>query len=678
MRQPGFGVVTFLVTVLAVVGLTAQALRPYVPAIGENAMDKEREPFLRAGRLQPIPWQRYGPAALVQSKQTNRPILLFIGMVTSRIAREFDDALQDPDASRLVTRRFVCTRIDGLEHPEWVNAFFPVSRLKLGFQPDAQVWVLDETGRPFYLMSRTSTEPLPSGNGLLNSLREALSRYDDVQRGRASVVDEVQRSDIQRLAEGTRQSGIDLERYRMSLRTAVDPRGGAFPIGGLRLPRPQAHRFLLTIGDGAVAQDAIDPLIRSPQRDLVEGGFFHVSMGTNPWYVEFDKWTSETASMAQTLALAHCLYRNSLYYEAAVDCLDALMGPLTGDRYLNAGEIGLTYGRDRSERHSFPPRRISELLTPSEGDWAAENIGLDLPRNPQAVPYLQMLLPDQTLDEVLLKLRAKPAAALFAKEGYADVHLGGLARGIQAARLLGDAPRTQAFTRRLKETQSAFVTRRGFVRRSAETETEAPGLLGDHLAYVDAQLQNYLATGRSDSLLKGNAMLKKTIERFRRGPGEFVMAPSSGLGEPLPMPELADNLRESTTAQAIRLLLAYGRLFANRPEGGEFLKEAYEALYRYSGLALDGGVISGGFFCAAAEAIDDGYVVCAGPNALRLSDLVARRCPTRLVAPALGAIRRDIANRGAGIYVVRGGTAKGPYHLEQINRLLPPTLEPPR
>jgi uncharacterized protein YyaL (SSP411 family) len=668
-----------VVTVLAVVGLTAHALRPYVPAIGENAMDREKEPFLRAGRLQPIPWQRFGPETLEKARQTDRPVLLFIGLTTSRIARDFDEALLDPDASRLVTRRFVCARIDGLEHPQWANAFFPVSRLQLGFQAEAQVWILDSDGRPFDVMTRSSTAPLPSGSGLLNSLREALDRYGEIRRnGNTSALADVQRMDRQRLTRTTRQNRIDLEGYRLSLRAAVDAKGGSFPIKGLRQPRPHAHRFLLTIGDRITAREALDPLLRSPQRDLVEGGFFHVSMGASPWYVEFDKWTMETASMAHTLALAYCLLRDATYRDAATDCLDALMGPLMGEEYLTAGEAGITYGRDRSERHSFPPRRLTELLSPEEADWAVENLGLDLAQNPQAIPYLRMAPHLQELDNVLTKLRVPPPAVERAKEGYANIHLGALARGIHAARLLGDAPRLKALTRRLDKTWASFVTSPGYIRRVADAEGQAPGLLTDHLAYVDAKLQNYLSTGRHASLIDGRNALRRTIQRFRTSPGEFVATPASGTSDMTAVPELADNLQESTTAQAIRLLLAYGRLFVNRPEGSEFLNEAYAALYRYGEFAIDGGPTTAGFFTSAAEVMDDGYAICAGPNAQRLADNLVRRCPTRLVAPASGDIRRDVANRGPGIYLIQRGTLRGPYNPEQAARLLGATLEPTR
>jgi uncharacterized protein YyaL (SSP411 family) len=679
MRQPGFGVVTFVVTALAVVGISAQLLRPYVPAIGENAMDRETEPFLRAGRLHTIPWQRYGAEALKKARQSNRPVLLYIGVTPSRIGRDFDDAFRDPDVARLVTSRFVPARIDGLEHPEWLSAFFPISRLKLRFQPDAQIWFLDGNGEPFDALTRASSAPLPTQIGLLTTLRTTLDRYASIpSEGNTSDAAEIQDADLRRLALSSSQSQVDLNGYRLGLHPLVDPIGGGFPIEGLRQPRSHVHRFLLSVGDQATARQALDPLLRSPQRDLVEGGFFHVSMGANPWYVEFDKWTSETAGMAHTLALAYCLLGDPMYRNAAIECLDALLGPLMGEKFLTAGEVGVTYGRDRSERHSFPPRRLAELLSQDEVNWAVENLGLDLARNPQAVPYLRTDSDATERMRVLTKLGVRPPRAERAKEGYAGIHLGAMARALQAARLLGDTNRLRILSRRFAQTSDAFVTRAGYVRHVAN-EGQAPGVLGDHLAYVDAKLQHFLATGQNLSLAEGRRALLKTIRRFRTAPGQFVISPSTaGEGRPPAVPELADNGRESCTAQAIRLLLAYGRLLANKPDGNEFLSEGYAALYRYGGIAFDGGPSTAGFFAAAAEAADDNYAVCAGPNALRMAEMLARRCPARLVIPAIGNVRRDVANRGPGIYLVLRGAVRGPYQPEQAVRLLGSTLETTR
>ncbi|MGV3614447.1 MAG: DUF255 domain-containing protein [Fimbriimonas sp.] len=679
MRNPGFGVVTFVVTVLAVFGVAARALRPFVPAVAENAMDREKEPFLREGRLQPIPWQRWTPAALEKARRTDRPVLLFVGMTTSRVARNFDESVTDPDVARLLARRFVCVRVDGLEHPEWVNAFLPLTRFKLGFQPDAQIWILDPAGRPFFFLGRTTTDSLPRDTALLNSLRQALDRFRELRRqGDATVAGEVQRADLSLLSSAPKEGWVDLEQYRQALRNAVDPKAGGFPVGGLRLPRPLAHRFLLSVGDLATAREALDPLLQSPQRDLVSGGMFHVTMGSGPWYVEFDKWTMEIAEMAQTLAMAYCLLGDASYREAAVDCLDAIAHSLAGERFLTAGEIGATDPRDRSERHSFPPRRLADSLSREDTDWAVSNLGLDLIRNPQAVPYLANGEAGDDLSEVLVRMRILQPKAKLAREGYADVHLGTLARSIQAARLLGDDRRLRLLSRRLDESWAFFMTRSGYVRRVAETESQVPGLLGDHLAYADAKLQDYLATGHYTAFQDGLRILNRAVGRFRREPGAFLVAPPGQTGLPtVAIPELADNLKESTTAQAGRLLLTYGRLLTDRPEGAALLKDAYAAVYRYGDLAIGGGPMAAGFYGAAAEATDDGYAICTGPDAQRLADLLARRCPTRLVAPAVGDVRRDLSARGPGIYVIRG-KAQGPLSLKEALYLLPATLEPPR
>jgi len=188
------------------------------------------------------------------------------------------------------------------------------------------------------------------------------------------------------------------------------------------------------------------------------------------------------------------------------------------------------------------------------------------------------------------------------------------------------------------------------------------GYLGDYLAYADARLQAYLV-GDQASFESGLRVLRRARTLFAvNSPGVFLLN-RPGLASLLPdtaVPEIADNLHESCTARMIRLFMGYGRLLGSSKEGVSFQADAQAAIRRFAPIAVNGGVATAGFFCAAAEAADDAYAVTVGPDAQKIADDLAAEVPTRLIAAASKLVMPELAHRAPGVYLVHLRIQEGP------------------
>jgi uncharacterized protein YyaL (SSP411 family) len=257
--------------------------------------------------------------------------------------------------------------------------------------------------------------------------------------------------------------------------------------------------------------------------------------------------------------------------------------------------------------------------------------------------------------------------------GYADVTGNCVARLIECARLLGDRARLDQATSLFNWVQT--VQGDGSILHSGPDGGE-PAFVGDHLAFADAALQHYLATGTYDSIQTGRRVLQQTLAKFQGArPGILNL----GLERKAPqlwtvsLPEIYDGYCESTTAQAIRLALDYGRIF---PADTELLRFASHGAGLFGPVAQTLGPAGASYMRSSIGVFDDEFFVTVGPKAQQLADEIARRQPFRLSVAAFGEIRMDVQARGAGVYVVRGATIRGPMTAENAIPAVPTFLGP--
>lgn len=734
MRRPAFGATTLLISMLALIGLGVRAWKPFILPPGSNGLQNASGMFLRKAAHQPIKWLQIeeGPDPFYEARHDNtKPIMLVIGTPWSRMGRLADEGIfSDPDIQAYLGHWFICVRIDASRRPEWLNAYLPFSRagslssprFAQNFIPDFQIWFLDQSGRPYDAILIDSPRQVLdyySFRGKLADVRQALNEIDVEEAPSRMPAGGDQLRDLEMLRNPpvVQWSSSDVGD---SLREASAPSLGGSPNSPLLGPAsyqrllPNALRYQLMTGRMEDFEAAIHDALRGDVVDWLDGGFFIRSASLDWMQPEYDKTAVQNAELMQVLALAGALYRTPEYQNPAkadeYDHLaratfDCLTGPFMKDGLVQACQIGDEERDDRSEHASFPPPVLRSVLggltirlasgaRAGAYPWAQENLGLNYWDNPRMLVRVDDLrLPErepQAFSAVMQALRASAAdrPADFDESALAEVNGIVAARMLWVARLWGDRSRLDKATALFDRLQRMFVSGEEVVHSKDETDPSYR-YLGDYLAYADAALQDYLATGRASSFDSGMAVLRRAKAVFAADPpGNWTVVPRD---PDLPgrtvrdrpwrdlicCPEIVDNESESCTARVIRLSNDYGRMLeppASEPRSAGaparlLLGDAESVADLFNLIAAGVGPAAAGYRCAQLGAWDDMRAFVVGPQCVAAAARLARLAPLRMTSCCFGTVRPDLQARKPGVYLVTstrsGQVVQGPLSVSE-------------
>lgn len=677
MPRPAFTVVSSTVAALVVVGFASTIIRPMIPAPVGNELGKEGSEFLSRAAIQKIDWKKPTAETFSAARRRDLPILLFIGNGYHPLARGLDNgALLSPRVQSFLARNFECIRVDTIAYPEYRNAFLPIGRGALGFPTDCQLWVLDPSGKIVDLLPNIIALYPKDEALILNALVEAKDKFEQaISSTSPSKLEVAQEQDSRALLSPELPQSPPFSDYDSQLLSAIYEKGG-FGKDGPRILTPEPWRLLLNSGRVEEFRKSFDPVLRSPIVDLLDGGFFHGS-GDSDWMdVDFDKSATANAEMLLILSTATSILKDPIYKLLAERTFDSLVSDYTLTNGFAAGRGSDQQENNRSKRASFGVRKLKEALPDSKDlEFAQVGLGLRVESNPRMSPYpatFSIADDQERLDEVLAKLRKNtgPMPPRTAP-GYTDVAAYCVARLLESSRVLGDSQRRENAERLFPWVENA--RERGEIIHGIGP-IHHEGYLGDYLAFADAYLQYFLSTGRYESLLTGRAVLKEALDKFggtQLGVLRMGLEKAAPFPTALSLPELADPGIESTVSYAIRLCSDYGRIFKDDTALRQFAGAA-TGLYGEAAGRL--GIKGAGFFNSARRVFDDGFFVSVGPRAQEWSDLLASSSPARLSIPAFGEIRPDVRKLGAGVYLVRGESIRGPFTPEQAAKEVSPFL----
>jgi uncharacterized protein len=668
MRKPSYSVVTGVVGILVAVGFVAHWLEPLIPPPPPNRLAAEPGVFMRQAERQAIDWRPLDGAALAEARRSGRPILLVIGTPWSRFGRHMDERVfSDPEVARFAHLNFVCVRVDATESPEWLSAYMPLSRLRVSFLPGFQIAILDPGGRLMAFYVRQRREEVFDYRTVMTILTRSRDAHVAAQSGSPSApIGSLQQAELLGLRQPEGQTP-DFEAYGHRLTAYIHPEHGGIVEGDFQVLRPNVWRYMFLDGRHEEARRSLDAVLTSPLVDLIDGGFFRQS-NANFRSVEVAKIAKQNAEMAQLLATLSQAWNAPLYAEFSRQAFDGIVRGMVENELIAATRVPDDDLRLRSRRSSFPPVRLRELLNAGDRRWAIEALGLDAATFPQMIPHLRR--PDAIGTEPYVRVLQRLHAGAgprppLAGVGSTEATGFSLARLIQACRILGDGDRLAQTAPLLDSLEKMLLGAELLPHRGARASSH---YLGDYLAFADAALHDYLANGRTVSFERGLAVLLHAQNRFAgEVPGEYVaMLPETvPPGMDAVAPEVADVVRESLTAQMVRLANAYGSLVAPGPEASGLRQSALTAASRYSAALVDAGPAAAGLMCAFRELEEDRMAVTVGPRSQELADALIRRAPTRLVAPAFGVVRPDLRAREPGVYVVVRGAIEGPLDVEK-------------
>lgn len=683
MRKLNFGVVTLALSFLIGFSVLLKALRPMLPPQKPNNLVVEKGDYMAQGVNQAVNWRPLDPAAFAEARRRTRPVLLSLGAVWSTDAKRADTYFfSDPEVQSYLGRHFVCVRADLDREPFLGQVFAPISRVDNPqvanpFTVGSQVVFLMPDGTPFRFLG---TGMLPGDPTAF--LRQLANAFDDyVERTRATGTRSVQAEDRRLLLTGEAGSA-SISEYTKRLLAWVDLRKGGFA-NTAPTARMMAWKSLLVTGNYDAYDAAIRPFVKSGLVDWLDGGFFQRAADLGLRRVQFGKPSIYNAEVMHVLALGGILENDKFQTRLAKNAFEWLAEKAVKDGFVATARLTLANDFGRDARSSFYAKEFREFwgtgsLSGEEALWARENLGLRVEENepmvikisrpetlddPKFLPIITKLR--KSKENIQLKLTAVPRA---------DVNGIAVARMTACARLWNEPDH-------LEQCRNLFLKLDEFladtdVGHMVPFDMSLDRYLGDYLAYADAALEMYQATGDVGILEKGRRVLVRADKIFRTShPGIWTPMPTpyTGAIKDIDVPEMVDNLGESLTAKMMRLANSYFRLAPGK-ELEDMNDWAFGSINNLSGLLPATGLLGGGLYCSAAGMIDDVYAVATGPSAVALANELKRLRPVRLVAPLAKGLPN--ADRAPGIYVVSGETWQGPMTVSEAAAALPTSLDP--
>lgn len=706
MNKLRFRVVTGVLLALTILAFAKSLLQPFVPPNPANHMASQTGEFYRQAAHEEVDWKVFDDRVFLEARQLQKPILLVIGSPASTTGRWLDTTQFTIEENvQFLRRNFVCTRVDALQSPQWKSCFYPIERLRLGFLPDLQIWVLDPSGQVLSFIGESDANDSLAWTVMINKLVEARSLFEKVQ-SRSEDVPNIQARDREMLILGAGLGNPPYADYSARLGSMVSERLGGTPYLGMQRLTPLAWRYLGEVGMDAALKAALDPFLASSQFDPIEGGAYGLTRQTDRPRVNLNKITVQNAELAELLAFSAQHLQRPVYRWFAEKTIDYVLASTNEDGMFYACESEEPKDWDRSSRSSFSPRKLRAFTLPQERDWLRTNLGLMVETNQQMLPRICNLSAfENNQSEVCQKLgtlgqhmgnkREQDGAALLDVNGQTAACL------LRAARCLGDDAKTNRLLDMVDAMEGEFVTEND-VTHYAGSAGATSTYLGDYLAYADCQLEAFLSSGHIAYIEHGVAVLERALEVYGNGtPGYFVNGTARyGALSPqaIDVPQIADDGGEATSAQVIRLCLNYGRLLSPSPRGKRLVSTACQTMGLFCSLpasmdppcretpnntnrsrpacVADWPSI-GGYFRASAAVSDPRCAFAVGPHAQELSTALYQRRPARLISPAIGPVRVALRGKKPGIYLLDRSMTKleGPFTVDEAAARLPATFD---
>jgi len=87
--------------------------------MSRNQLDRETSPYLLLHKDNPVHWRPWGPEALEEAQEQNKPILLSVGYTACHWCHVMnEESFTDPETAAVMNELFVNIKVDREERPD--------------------------------------------------------------------------------------------------------------------------------------------------------------------------------------------------------------------------------------------------------------------------------------------------------------------------------------------------------------------------------------------------------------------------------------------------------------------------------------------------------------------------------------------------------------------------------
>jgi uncharacterized protein YyaL (SSP411 family) len=392
----------------------------------ENRLAKETSPYLIQHKDNPVAWWPWGPEALAEAKQKNKPILLSIGYAACHWCHVMaHESFEDEATAAVMNELFVNIKVDREERPE-IDEIYMSALHHLG----------EQGGWPLTMFLTPAAEPFWGGTYFPKTAAYGRPGFQDVLRQIAKVfreepekIESNRKGLVDELAKRAKaQSKVKIG--TAELNQVAERIGGLFdPVnGGLRgapkFPQCGMLEFLWRAGERtgearyfAVVEHSLARMSEGGIYDHLGGGYSRYSVD-DKWLVpHFEKMLYDNAQILELLALAYAHSKNELSRERARETVAWLAREMTTEEGAFASSLDADSEGEEGKFYVWSRAEIETALGAEDGKFFATHYDVTADGNFEGRNILNRLnpLPRSKDDEARLKSLREKLLAVRAK-----------------------------------------------------------------------------------------------------------------------------------------------------------------------------------------------------------------------------------------------------------------------
>jgi uncharacterized protein len=278
-----------------------------------NRLGDATSPYLLQHKHNPVDWWTWGPEALAEAKDSNRPILLSVGYAACHWCHVMaHESFEDERTARVMNELFVNIKVDREERPDIDQIYMNALHL-LG----------EQGGWPLTMFLTPQAEPVWGGTYFPKESRFGRPAFVDVLREVARLfreepgrIEQNRAALLARLADKARPTGKvtiglkELDAAAMQIGNMFDQINGGLR-GAPKFPQPAILEMLWRAGLRTNDARFFETVEHSLER-MCEGGIYdHLGGGFSRYSVDekwlvphFEKMLYDNAQLLELLALA--------------------------------------------------------------------------------------------------------------------------------------------------------------------------------------------------------------------------------------------------------------------------------------------------------------------------------------------------------------------------------------
>jgi uncharacterized protein YyaL (SSP411 family) len=298
-----------------------------------NRLAQETSPYLLQHKDNPVAWYPWGPEALEQAREEDRPILLSVGYSACHWCHVMErESFEDAETAAYMNEHFVCVKVDREERPDVDAIYMEAVQAISGHGGWPMTVFLDPDGVPFYggtYFPPDTSRGMPSFRMVMEAVvhafetqREEIREKAPGTRARLSAIGEVEpRPDLPAAAE--------LDEAVQRLLGVADRRNGGFG-GAPKFPPASSLELLLARGETQHVELTLDKMLAGGIYDQVGGGFARYAVDAIWLVPHFEKMLYDNALLARAFLHGWQELGHERYRRVCEETLDWMLREMRG------------------------------------------------------------------------------------------------------------------------------------------------------------------------------------------------------------------------------------------------------------------------------------------------------------------------------------------------------------